>query len=297
MRKNKWLDEEIEFLVKNYENFGLNKTSEILGLPKRTVQYKAISLSLKSKRKSNEELKNDFVKKAKLIHSDKYDYSLVEYVNCRTKVKIICPTHGEFEQYPTSHIIHKQNCPICAKTSINTKTLIDRFKDKHGDKYIYDKVEYTGKDCYVTIICPTHGEFIQRYDSHAKGYGCSKCQNSIGEKEIEKYLTANNLTFEQQKKFKDCKHKKELPFDFYLPDYNLCIEFNGLQHYKVVDYWGGEVGFEERKLRDKIKMEYCKNNNIPLLIIKYNEIIKDKLDIYFKLVYSNPSLVLKNTMC
>lgn len=297
MRKNKWSDDEIETLIENYEKLGLKETSEILGLPRRTVQHKALSLKLKSKQKTQEELSDDFVKKAKLIHGDKYDYSNSEYINCRTKIKINCPIHGEFEQYPTSHIIHKQNCPICAKTSMDTNILIERFKIKHGDKYVYDKVKYTGKDCYVTIICKTHGEFNQRYYSHAKGYGCVKCQNSLGEKEIEKYLTENNLSFVSQKRFKDCKFKKELPFDFYLPSYNLCIEFNGLQHYKSVFYWGGDFGLVERKLRDKIKMEYCKNNNIPLLIIKYDEDVVEKLTNYFNVVYSNPSLVLKNTMC
>jgi hypothetical protein len=243
-------------------------------------------------------LKDDFINKAKLIHGNKYDYSKVEYVNCRTKVKIICPKHSEFEQYPTSHITHKQNCPICAKTSMTTEILIKRFIEKHGNKYNYDKVKYTGKDCYVTISCETHGDFIQRYDSHAKGYGCNKCLNSLGEKEIENYLTQNNFQFLPQHKFPNCKFKKELPFDFYLPDYNICIEFNGEQHYKPVKYWGGENGFKQQVIRDKIKMEYCKNNNIPLLIIKYDENIIDSLNNYLSsVVYSKPSFVLKNTIC
>lgn len=297
MRKNKWTEEEIKILKDNYEILGLTRTSNILGLPKRMVMHKASSLGLKTKNKTSDELKNEFITKAKLIHGDKYDYSNVDYVNCRTKIKINCPKHGEFEQYPTSHILHKQNCPICAKTSMTTEKLIERFKNKHGDKYIYDKVEYTGCDCYVTIICKTHGEFSQRYDSHAKGYGCSKCQTSTGEDQIKTFLVENDITFVPQKRFSGCKHKKELPFDFYLPDHNLCIEFNGLQHYKPVDYWGGELGFIERKLRDKIKTEYCQNNNISLIIIRYDENVIEKLSSYFNVVYSNPSFVLKNTMC
>jgi hypothetical protein len=295
--KNKWIPEEITFLTENYEKLGLKETSSALGLSRRTVQHKANLLKLKSKQTTLEELKEDFVKKAIAIHGDKYDYSKTKYVNCRTKLKINCPIHGEFEQYPTSHITHKHKCPICAKTSINTEILIERFKSVHNDKYGYSNVEYTGKDCYVNIICKKHGLFSQRYDAHAKGYGCSKCLNSIGEMEIKKYLNRNDISFIPQKKFSDCKHIKHLLFDFYIPEHNICIEFQGLQHYKVINYWGGEEGLKIRKLRDKIKMEYCKKNNIPLIIIKYNDDIDDLLNNYFNVVYSKPSSVLKKTIC
>jgi hypothetical protein len=298
MRKNNWTEEELKFLKENYEMMGPILTSSFLGLTKRCVQHKALLLNLKYKNKTTDELKIDFINKAISIHGDKYDYTDIEYINCRTKLKIKCYEHGEFEQFPTSHIIHKQNCPICAKTSLNTETLIKRFINKHGDKYIYDKVKYTGKDCYVTIECKIHGNFTQRYDSHAKGYGCHKCLNSLGEKEIEKYLIENNINFNSQHKFTDCKYKKQLPFDFYLPDYNTCIEFNGKQHYQLIPYWDGDKGLELRQLRDKIKMEYCQNNNIPFIIIKFDEDIIQKLNIYLSnVVYSKPSLVLKNTMC
>lgn len=232
--------------------------------------------------KSIDELRNDFITKAVFIHGEKYDYTDIVYVNCRTKVKIKCPIHGEFEQYPMSHITHKQNCPICAKTSMNTETLVKRFITKHGDRYDYSKVKYTGRDCYVIIGCETHGDFTQRYDSHAKGYGCHKCLNSLGEKEIEKYLTEQEISFNAQHKFSNCKYKKELPFDFYLPSLNTCIEFNGKQHYEAVPYWGGDEGFKLRQLRDKIKMEYCHNNNIPLFIIRYDDDIIEHLNSLFK---------------
>jgi hypothetical protein len=296
--KNNWTADEIYFLRQNYETMGPKEISTHLGLPRHTIKHKASLLNLKYNKKTINNLKEEFINKAKEIHGDKYDYSLVEYVNCRTKVKIYCPKHGIFEQYPTSHITHKQNCPICAKTSINTEILIKRFKDEHGDKYDYSKVTYTGKDCFVNIICKTHGEFIQRYDSHANGYGCHKCLNSLGEKVIEKYLTENKIKFIPQHKYPECKFKKELPFDFYLPDYNICVEYNGMQHYEPVKYWGGEKGFKQQIIRDKIKMEYCNDNNIPLLIIKYDENIIDSLYNYLSsVVYSKPSFVLKNTIC
>jgi len=296
--KNDWTKEEIDILYDNYSKLGPNGVGKMLRLPKRTVQNKALSLNLKFVNKTIGDLRQDFIDKAINIHSDKYDYTKTIYVNCRTKVKIICKKHGEFEQYPTSHITHKQNCPICAKTSMTTEKLIDRFIKTHKDKYIYDKVEYTGKDCYVIIGCKTHGDFTQRYDSHAKGYGCNKCLNSLGENKIAEYLLENKIKFIPQKKFNECKYKKELPFDFYLLDYNICIEYNGLQHYKSIIYWGGDSEFKYRQIRDKLKVEYCFNNNIPLLIIKYNDDILQKLNNYLSnVVNSKPSLVLKKTIC
>ena len=74
-----------------------------------------------------------------------------------------------------------------------------------------------------------------------------------------------------------CKNILPLPFDFYLPDYNICIEYNGRQHYEPIKKWGGVDSLNEIKKRDKIKMEYCKLNNIPLIIIKYNDIVLNKL--------------------
>ena len=68
-----------------------------------------------------------------------------------------------------------------------------------------------------------------------------------------------------------------LPFDFYLPEHNICIEFNGIQHYQPSDFFGGYSEFKKRQKRDKIKIDYCNNSNIKLIAIKYNENIYDKL--------------------
>lgn len=81
-----------------------------------------------------------------------------------------------------------------------------------------------------------------------------------------------------QKKFDNCKYKRKLAFDFYLPDLNICIEFDGQQHYISIDRWGGDNGLKTRQIRDEIKNKYCENNNIILIRIKYNEKIYDKLN-------------------
>ena len=110
---------------------------------------------------------------------------------------------------------------------------------------------------------------------------CSSCQlMSIGEKEIESILLELNLEYKQQVIFDDCYHIKPLRFDFGVyNDDNLLflIEYQGKQHYEPVDFFGGEDSFEQQCIRDKIKVEYCNKNNIPLYAISYNENTRDKL--------------------
>lgn len=79
-------------------------------------------------------------------------------------------------------------------------------------------------------------------------------------------------------KFDNCKYKNKLPFDFYLPDYNICIEYDGLQHYESIEYFGGEKNYKLRIEKDKIKTKYCQDNNIILERIIYSDNIIEKLE-------------------
>ena len=124
------------------------------------------------KYKSNTE---EFIKKAKEIHGDRYDYSKVEYVNNETPVCIICPEHGEFWKRPTEHLLRASGCPYCRGFYKPIYKIIDDFKQIHGDKYDYSKVEYGGTEKPVCIICPEHGEFWQTPYNHIKGCGCPIC--------------------------------------------------------------------------------------------------------------------------
>ena len=119
---------------------------------------------------------NDFITKAHEVHGDKYDYSKVNYVNCETKVCIICSEHGEFWQTSGSHLSGR-GCPKCIGRMMSTKEWIERAKLVHGDRYNYSKVEYINSKTKVCIICPEHGEFWQEPNSHLRGTGCPKCAN------------------------------------------------------------------------------------------------------------------------
>ena len=117
-----------------------------------------------------------FIKEAKLIHGDKYDYSKVNYINTHTKITIICKKHGEFEQTPYGHINKKQNCSKCTgHYKPNTEEFIEKAEIIHNNKYDYSKVKYKNCKETIIIICKKHGEFKQKPSCHMNGNGCSKC--------------------------------------------------------------------------------------------------------------------------
>lgn len=247
-------------------------------------------------RDSNSKTKttNDFIKKAKEIHGDKYDYSKSVYINHRIKVEIICHRHGPFFQRPDTHIAGS-GCTKCYIEDVAGKAkllsqeeFIQKANKVHNNRYDYSKVNYINCRNKIIIICLEHGEFKQFPDSHLSGNGCPACNSSKGELKIRQWLVENNIEFEEQKIFDNCKYKNNLRFDFYLLEYNLCIEYNGLQHYKPIDYFGGKETLITQKERDKVKYKYCEDNNIDFLIIKYNQfeninnILERKLKIYEK---------------
>ncbi len=125
----------------------------------------------------------EFITRARELHGHKYDYSLVEYVSAHTKVRIICPTHGVFEQTPNNHI-HRRGCTWCAveqkaeQRRLTAEEFIRRAREIHGDRYDYSLVEYRNIDTSVKIICPEHGVFKQRPYDHLNQKGCSGCANN-----------------------------------------------------------------------------------------------------------------------
>jgi len=225
----------------------------------------------------------EFVNNARKIHHNKYDYSKFVYTNSRTKGVIICLKHDvEFLQNPQHHL-RGCGCRICAIQDIaarkyTTEWFITQSNKIHGNAYDYSLVCYISNKLKVKIICRRHGVFEQTPNSHISGkQGCPTCKKSKGELEVKKFLDVNNIKYVTQKKFDSCKGvSKLLPFDFYLPDYNICIEYDGIQHFR------GWCRYKEQKEKnliflnkirnnDSVKTNYCKYNNIKLIRIKYSE--------------------------
>lgn len=235
-------------------------------------------------RKSN---KIEFITKAKKIHKNKYDYSKVNYINDKTKVEIICKKcNRTFWQVVRIHL-KGCGCPYCKKlVQSNRQTLtqiqfIEKAKKMHGNNYDYTKSIYINNATKLKIFCNTCKQyFFQRADSHLKGCGCPRCRKSKGEQQIKKLLDLYSIKHIPQFIFKDCKDKRPLPFDFYLPDFNICIEYQGEQHYKkgfayFIKIYKDVIQANKKyillKKHDYIKKYYCKKHNIKLIEIKYNE--------------------------
>lgn len=142
--------------------------------------------------------------------------------------------------------------------------------------------EYVGALTKFKIKHNTCGcEYMVSWDGFQKGNRCPRCNQSKGEKFIQDYLTNHNIPFATQVRFDDCRHERTLPFDFGILNKEkkviALIEYDGEQHYRPINYFGGEEAFKERQRKDLIKTNYCKENNIPLLRIKYDENTEEKL--------------------
>ena len=218
--------------------------------------------------------KEEFIKKARKAHGDKYDYSKVNYVNNKTKVCIICPKHGEFWQIPNGHL-SGQGCPKCRNEAngercrSSKEEFITMAREVHGDKYDYSKVKYIGAHTKVCIICsePEHGEFWQTPNSHTKGRGCPKCKLCHLERSVMNYLDDVEITYDYQKRFNWLGLQS---LDFYLPEYKVGIECQGEQHFFPVDFAGKGVEwackeFDKLIERDKCKKALCEKHGVKLL--------------------------------
>jgi len=301
---------------------------------------------------------NIFINKAILIHSDKYDYSKIIFINNTTKIEIICPIHGSFWQLPKYHISKKRGCKECSYDNIRVlknksinidhdsnfkKTCIIKYRNKyiyidkiknhhlainilckkhllyfkqtpmshlkysacpscslnrkkekfikksriiHSDKYDYSKIIFINNTTKIEIICPIHGSFWQLPKYHISKYGCPSCSSSKGENLIQEYLLNNNIKFIKENRFYNCKSKNTLPFDFYLIDLNICIEYDGIQHFKPIEFFGGDKSLKQIKLRDNIKTQFCIDNNIELIRFNYKQTKNKIKDILNEKIYS-----------
>ena len=226
--------------------------------------------------KSNTE---QFIKKSKEMHGNKYDYSKVDYINNKTKVCIICPKHGEFWQTPKNHL-SGQGCNKCAieykniKSRFTNDDFIKKSKEIHGNKYDYSKVNYINSATKVCIICPRHGEFWQTPMDNLQGCGCPKCGRifSINENNINNFIK-NNLSTNIITNSRDIIPPYEL--DIYIPDKKIAIEYNGV-------IWHSEK-FGKNKNYHLTKTELCEKQGIRLIHIfedewlEHEDIVKSKL--------------------
>lgn len=222
---------------------------------------------------------NDFIENAKKIHGDKYNYHNTIYTSAKNHVIIECKIHGNFFQTPNDHL-NKRGCKKCGDKRKNLNRILgnNKFIEAsnliHNHKYDYSLVNYINNRTNVSIICREHGIFNQLPDNHLKGCGCPQCFNkSKAEKYIQKILIENQIEFNREFKFNSCfgLSNKKLPFDFYLPKYKCCIEYDGEQHFNEFRFRNAKKSLESVKFRDSIKNKFCQENGINLIRVPYTE--------------------------
>lgn len=260
---------------------------------KKDEQWQCKSCGEKKRIKSMQDRVDGFkyytYEDVKSIIESKTDLVLLseEYNGCFDELKLKCSC-GEIFYKPFNTIIYNINfgkrnlCPKCIKKGNDEEF---RLKEKDIQKSIFNFYkkekfillnydEYKNNRTLLKFKCSECGEvFTSTVHALTTGDGrlCPNCDPpySKGEMVIKNFLDNNNIEYIQEKTFKECRYYNPLRFDFYLPNYNCCIEYDGEQHYKEINFFGGERGYEERKRNDSIKNKYCKENNISLLRIPY----------------------------
>jgi hypothetical protein len=242
------------------------------------------------KRKTHEE----FVKQVKECKGDVYTI-LSEYVGERTKLKVK-HTSCETIFYPLpGNLLRRSGCPMCARKSYGKhKThTIQEFADIFYRVFPNDFTLISDYESSLEKVEVKHIPCGNAYKALPgnlihKQSGCPYCiASSKGETLIEKFLVDKNVKYESQYSFDDCVYKSKLKFDFAIFDDSEqligLIEFDGEQHFKSKEFFGGDKEFEKVQIRDQIKNDYCQSHNIFLLRIPYwekdrvNEIIDDFL--------------------
>lgn len=211
------------------------------------------------------------------------------------KAHIICPNCGNKEWYPRiSDVVQGKstNCGCKNKQRIIEQNK-NNFKDISNQHFGYlialkptqeRQNTYVVWDCLCTLC--NHHHFANIHDlikGHVKSCGCWK--GSKGEELIKEWLDSHHIKYESQKTFPNCKNPLSgysLRYDFYIPSKNLVLEYNGIQHYQIVKYFGGEQHYKETLQRDIIKKGYCEKNNIQLEIIRYDEDLVLRLEEIFE---------------
>jgi len=210
---------------------------------------------------------SEFIKRANKIHSNKYNYSKVDYKFSNHKIIIICPEHGEFTQRPGDHILRHQGCPKCAgNLKLSVDNFIKRANKIHSNKYDYSKVIYNGGHSKVKIICPEHGEFLQEANSHLRGHKCKKCsQIEIEKRNLKKYGVSNQSKLDSVKaKVKQtCLRKYGYAFVSAVPKFKKKREKTNIRNWQVKNVFQSPKIIENfRKNWHNTKKKIIKNNRI-----------------------------------
>jgi len=201
------------------------------------------------------------------------------YINIRQKIKHKCiECNLEFYTSPKSILNSVNGCPSCSGKKFST----DKYKSLLPNNIELSDDEYNGsnnKHYHRCIECGFNFNTKPNYILHMNT-NCPNCQRSKGEREVLDYLKSNDINYINE--YSISIGDKKLRFDFYLKDHNMFIEYDGIQHYKPIDFFGGEEYYNNIKYNDELKNRWCVDNNYILIRIPYTENTKEYLEYIFK---------------
>lgn len=195
-------------------------------------------------------------------YGDKYILDKVDYKKANKPVLIGCKEHGYFSITP-NHLLMGRGCPICGRNKpLTTDELIKRSENLFPNQLTYEKTVYHSTHENSIFTCKKHGDFLKSPANLLKGQGCPMCSQSKLENEIYNILQKNGISFEREKKFDALGLYR---YDFYIPQKNILIECQGIQHLQEVPYFTKHTSFSTQLSRDKLKYDFAIKNNIRII--------------------------------
>lgn len=274
----------INYICLKHEELGV-QDSLWTSIKQKKKCCKYCNPNFKTPEKFNEQIKNIFDGNIKILG---------KYKNAKEKIECLCIIHNYTWKSSPSNLLSGYGCYLCGREKVKQGRLIPVHRKREILESRNKEIEYLivpdKSGDYVSCKCKKCGNLWQATYSNLvkeKNTRCPNCYSSIGEKRIKELLDLWGIEYISQKTFADCKDVHVLPFDFYLPQYNILIEFDGEQHYHPIPRGKNSDGTKDYEIltkHDKIKTDYCIKNNIKLIRIpyweRYNE--KEVLLSYFK---------------
>lgn len=275
-------------MIKPYRLIQYKNVKEIIANDDEGYKYKLTLSNLQDNKISSKWMKNPFATENALLYLliNCPNYKWIDcdkYLGCKYKHKFICSNHKDkgIQENTFDNIINNHHiCKFCGYEQLGKIKQLDEdiIIKLCNEKNVVFYNRYTKNgESYIQYYCDKHSDKgIQEMNlTHFKAskIPCRHCNVTSGELKISKYLSLNNYDYIMQKKFKDCYDIRPLRFDFYLPKKNICIEYDGQQHFEPVNFNnsidGGLSDFIKTQRRDQIKNNYCQQQNIKLIRIPY----------------------------
>lgn len=228
---------------------------------------------------------DEFMFKKYLAKETKNEYKLISSFDGVDKpIKLLHIKCGHIYKVRPAGFIRGFRCAFCRYKKLSQKfrmsqeNFAKRMQQKHGNEYeilgkyinAKTKIKFLHRNCGRTFYTVPY--------SILNGTGCPYCCQSHGEKFIAQYLKKHYIKYNIQKRFENCRNKRSLPFDFYLPTLKTCIEFDGQQHYEPIDFFGGQMQFDKQQQNDAIKDNFCQKHHIRLIRIRYDQNVNEVLN-------------------